>query len=52
MHGSFRAIRSGLAVLAASAMLAGTPTLSDAATGSVRITISRTGFIVGGGSGW
>ena len=32
-------------------MLAGTPTLSHAATGSVRITISRTGFIFGGGSG-
>ena len=51
MLGSFRAIKSGLAVLAASAMLAGTPTLSHAATGSVRITISRTGFIFGGGSG-
>jgi hypothetical protein len=31
--------------------LAGTPTFSHAATGSVRITISRAGFIVGGGSG-
>jgi hypothetical protein len=31
-------------------MLAVTPTLSHAATGSVRITISRTGFIFGGGS--
>ena len=48
---SFRAIKFGLAVLATSAMLAITPTLSHAATGSVRITISRTGFIFGGGSG-
>lgn len=51
MLGSFPAIKSGLAVLAMSAMLAVTPTLSYAATGSVRITISRTGFIFGGGSG-
>ena len=51
MLGSYRAIKSGLAVLTVSAMLAGTPTLSHAATGSVRITISRTGFIFGGGSG-
>jgi hypothetical protein len=51
MLGSFRAIKSGLVVLATSAMLAVTPTLSHAATGSVRITISRTGFIFGGGSG-
>lgn len=51
MLGSFRAIKFGLAVLAVAAMLAVTPTLSHAATGSVRITISRTGFIFGGGSG-
>jgi hypothetical protein len=48
---SFHAIKFGLAVLAASAMLAGAPTLSHAATGSVRIIINRAGFIVGGGSG-
>lgn len=48
---SFRSIKSVLAVLATSAMLAVTSTLSHAATGSVRITISRTGFIFGGGSG-
>lgn len=48
---SFRAIKFGLAVLAASAILAGAPTLSHAATGSVRIIINRAGFIVGGGSG-
>jgi hypothetical protein len=51
MLGFFRAIKFGLAVLVASAMLAGTPTPSYAATGSVRITINRAGFIVGGGSG-
>jgi hypothetical protein len=51
MLGSFRAIKFGLAVLAVAAMLAVTPTLSHAATGSVRITISRNGFIFGGGSG-
>ena len=48
---SFRAIKFGLAVLAASAILAGAPTLSHAATGSVRIIINRAGFIVGGGTG-
>ncbi len=51
MLGFFRAIKFGLAVLVASAMLAGAPTPSYAATGSVRITINRVGFIVGGGSG-
>lgn len=51
MFGSFRATKSVLAVLTASAMLAGTPTLSHTTTGSVRITFSRTDFIVGGGSG-
>ena len=51
MLGSFRAIKFGLAMLAVAAMLAVTPTLSHAATSSVRITISRTGFIFGGGSG-
>jgi hypothetical protein len=51
MLGSSRAIKFGLAVLAASAILAGTPTRSHAATGSVRIIINRAAFIVGGGSG-
>jgi hypothetical protein len=51
MLGSFRAKKFGLAVLTASAILAGTATLSHAATGSVRIIINRAGFIVGGGSG-
>jgi len=51
MLGSFRAIKFGSVMLAVAAMLAVTPTLSLAATGSVRITVSRTGFIFGGGSG-
>ena len=32
-------------------MLAGAPTLAHAATGSVRIIITRVGFVTGGGSG-
>jgi hypothetical protein len=40
----------GLAVLGATAILAA-PTSSHAATGSVRIIISRAAFVVGGGSG-
>lgn len=51
MLGSFRVIRFALAVVAASAILAGTPTPSHTATGSVRLIITRAGFIVGGGSG-
>ena len=50
MLGSTRAVKFGLAALAAT-ILAGAPTLSHAAIGSVRITINRIGFIVGGGSG-
>lgn len=48
---SFRAMKFALAILATAAMLAGAPTLSHAATGSVRIVITRLGFITGGGSG-
>lgn len=51
MLGFFRATKFGLAALVSSVMLAGTPTPSHAATGSVRIIINRVGFIVGGGSG-
>ena len=51
MLGSIRATGFGFAVLVASAMLAGTSTPGHAATGSVRIIISRANFIVGGGSG-
>ena len=51
MRSSFRAMKFALAILAAVAMLAGAPTLSHAATGSVRIIITRLGFVTGGGSG-
>jgi hypothetical protein len=51
MLGFFRATRFALTVSAAMAILAGAPTLSHAATGSVRIIITRLGLIVGGGSG-
>jgi hypothetical protein len=47
---SFRAMKFALAILAA-AMLGGAPTLCHAATGSVRIIITRVGFVSGGGSG-
>lgn len=47
----FRAMRFGLAVLAAVGILTGATSLSLAATGSVRIVITRANFIVGGGSG-
>jgi hypothetical protein len=47
----FRAAKFSLAVLAAAAMLAVAPTPSHAATGSVRIIITRVGFVTGGGSG-
>jgi hypothetical protein len=46
-----RAAKFGLAVLVTSAVLALLPTQSHAATGSIRIIISRTNFIFGGGSG-
>jgi len=47
----FRLVKFGLAILAAAAMLAGAPSLSHAATGSVLFTITRVGFFIGGGSG-
>lgn len=47
---SFQAMKFALAILAA-AMLAGAPTLAHAATGSIRIIITRVGFVTGGGSG-
>ena len=50
MFVSHHAVKFGLAVLAA-AMLAGMPTVSSAATGQVRITITRAQFVGGGGSG-
>jgi hypothetical protein len=39
------------AIVAGAVMLAGVPTLSHAQTGSVRINITRVGFIVGVGGG-
>jgi hypothetical protein len=50
MLSSFRAMKFAQAILAA-AMLAGAPSLSHAATGSVRIIITRVGFVAGNGSG-
>jgi len=44
-------MKLGLAALTVAATLAGAPTVSCAATGSIRITITRTQFMVGGGSG-
>jgi hypothetical protein len=51
MLSSFRAVRFALAILMAAATLAAAPTPSHGATGSVRIVITRVGFVVGGGSG-
>src|SRR5215472_53583 len=44
-------MKLGLAALTVAATLAGAPTVSCAATGSIRITITRAQFMVGGGSG-
>ena len=46
-----RAIRIGSAAVAAAVMLLGTPSLSRAETGSVRINVAKAGFIVGVGGG-
>lgn len=51
MVSSFRAVKFALAILVAVATLAAAPTPSHGATGSVRIVITRVGFVVGGGSG-
>ncbi len=50
MFGLFPSSKFGAFVLIAAILLEAT-SLSHAATGSVRITITRVGFIVGGGSG-
>jgi hypothetical protein len=50
MLNSFRAVKFALAILAA-AMLAGASAPAHAATGSIRIIITRVGFVTGGGSG-
>ena len=44
-------MRCGAAALALAGVLAFMPAVASAATGSIRITISRAQFIVGGGSG-
>ena len=51
MFGSVRTIKFCSAILTASAFLACLPTPLLAATGSVRIIITRTNFIFGAGSG-
>jgi hypothetical protein len=51
MLGLIRAIKIGSAVVAAAVMLLGTPSLSQAASGSVRINVAKAGFIVGVGGG-
>jgi len=45
------AMKSALTALVAALMLAGAPAVSSAASGSIRITITRANFMVGGGSG-
>jgi hypothetical protein len=44
-------VNFGAAVVAANIMLAGAPSLSHAQTGSVRVTVTKVGFIVGVGGG-
>jgi hypothetical protein len=51
MLSSFQPVKFALAILVAAATLAAAPTPSHGATGSVRIVITRVGFVVGGGSG-
>ena len=48
---SRRAIKSRAAALALASVLAWMPAAAQAATGSIRITITRAQFMVGGGSG-
>ena len=50
MLSSLRAMKFALAILSA-VMLADVPAVAHAATGSVRIVITRLGFVAGGGSG-
>jgi hypothetical protein len=51
MPSSFRTKKFALAVLGAVAILGSATTLAHAVTGSVRIIITRLGFVTGGGSG-
>jgi len=51
MLGLIRAIKIGSAVVAAAVMLLGSPALSQAPSGTVRISVAKAGFIVGVGGG-
>ena len=53
MSGIFRTMKYGAVVLMAAVMLLAVAAPSNAATGTVRVTVTRAGFIigVGGGSG-
>jgi len=51
MSGIFRTMKYGAVALIAAAMLLAAVPSSNAATGSVRITVTRAGFIVGVGGG-
>jgi len=47
----FRSLKFGAAVVAAALVLAGTSASSYAASGSVRMTVTKVGFILGAGGG-
>ena len=51
MPSLFRATKFCAAIIVATTMVAGTPTRSYAETGSVRLKITKVGFIVGVGGG-
>ena len=51
MFNAYRAIKCTFAIVAAAVLLAASPSLSYADTGTVRITASKAGFIVGVGGG-
>jgi hypothetical protein len=51
MLGNFRAGKIGLAFLVGAAVVLSQPSSSSARIGSVRISIAKAGFIVGGGGG-
>lgn len=51
MSGIFRAMKYGAAVVTAAVMLLAVASPSNAETGSVRVTVTRAGFIVGVGGG-
>ncbi len=51
MSSLFRALKFGAALIVATIMLIGVPSRSNAETGSVRLKITKVGFIVGVGGG-